>query len=84
MHSGRIGLTLQLSGVAGKLTSWLARSGLDPQVLTESKAVGMLSGDAAQMTDTLQRWHAEFGVDEIIVPGELADDFAPVISRMTA
>jgi hypothetical protein len=35
------------------------------------------------MADTLQRWHAEFGIDEIVVPGELADEFAPVISRMT-
>jgi hypothetical protein len=83
LQSGRIGVTLQVSGVGGRLTSWVARSGLDAQVLTDSNAVGMLNGDAAQMADTLQRWHAEFGIDEIVVPGELADEFAPVISRMT-
>jgi len=84
MRSNHIGLTLQLSGVAGKLTTWLASSGLDPQALSASNAIGMLSGDTAQMTDTLQRWRVEFGIDEIIVPGELADEFAPVIGRMTA
>ena len=83
-QSGRIGLTLQLSGVAGKLTTWVARSGLDSQLLTETNAIGMLNGDAAQMTDTLQRWSAEFGIDEVVVPGELADDFAPVIRKITA
>jgi len=79
----RIGVSLQLSGVGGKLTTWVARSGLDPQVLVETKAIGMLAGDAGQMADTLQRWKTEFGVDEIVVPGELADDFAPVLSKMT-
>lgn len=84
LSSRRIGLTLQVSGVAGRLTSWVARSGVDPQARTTSKAIGMLNGDAGQMADTLQRWHAEFGIDEIVVPGELAAEFAPVIRKMTA
>jgi alkanesulfonate monooxygenase SsuD/methylene tetrahydromethanopterin reductase-like flavin-dependent oxidoreductase (luciferase family) len=82
-RQGPIGLTLQLSGIAGKLPTWLARIGLDPAAMTQSGAIGMLTGDAGAMTDTLQRWRSEFGIDEILVPGELADEFAPVISRMT-
>ncbi|MET0966700.1 MAG: hypothetical protein ABWZ02_09905 [Nakamurella sp.] len=49
----RIGLTLQVSGVGGKLTGWLARGGLDPHALSASKAFGMLDGDTAQMVDTV-------------------------------
>jgi alkanesulfonate monooxygenase SsuD/methylene tetrahydromethanopterin reductase-like flavin-dependent oxidoreductase (luciferase family) len=77
---GPLGLSLQVTGLAGRLPDWLRRIGLDPQVLTDAGAVGMLTGDARQMAGTVRRLHDEFGIDEIIVPGELADDFAPVIS----
>ncbi len=42
----------------------------------------MLTGDAAAMADALRRYRAEFGVDECIVPGELADDFLPVMAEL--
>ncbi len=79
---GRLGLSLQLSGLAGRLPDWLSRSGLDPEALAAAGAVGMLTGDAEQMADTLRRRRDELGLDEVIVPGELADDFAPVISLL--
>ncbi len=77
------GVSLQLSGLAGRLPTWLSRSGLDPKALAAAGAVGMLTGDPEQMADTLRRRRDEFGIDEVIVPGELADDFAPVISLLT-
>jgi alkanesulfonate monooxygenase SsuD/methylene tetrahydromethanopterin reductase-like flavin-dependent oxidoreductase (luciferase family) len=79
---GTVSLSLQLSGLAGRLPTWLIRSGLDPQALAAAGAVGMLTGDAQQMADTLRRRRDELGIDEVIVPGDLADDFAPVISLL--
>lgn len=80
---GTLGLSLQVSGLAGRLPDWLSRSGLDPQALADAGAVGMLTGDAQQMADTLRRYRDELGIDEVIVPGDLADDFAPVIGPLT-
>jgi len=82
MAPGPLGLSLQVSGLAGRLPDWLIDFGLDPQVLTNARAVGMLTGDAPQMADTVRRRHDELGLDEVVVPGELADDFAPVISLL--
>ena len=79
---GTIGLSQQLSGLAGRLPAWLTRGGLDPRTLAAAGAVGMLVGDAAAMADTLRGRREELGIDEIIVPGELADEFAPVIRRL--
>ena len=42
----------------------------------------MLTGDAQQMAETLRHRRDEIGIDEVIVPGDLADDFAPVISLL--
>ena len=83
MAAESLGLSLQLSGLAGRLPTWLSRSGLDPETLANAGAVGMLTGDAQQMADTLRRRRDESGIDEVIVPGELADEFAPVISLLT-
>ena len=77
-----IGLSQQLSGLAGRLPAWLTCSGLDPRTMAAAGAVGMLIGDAAAMADTLRARREDLGIDEIIVPGELADEFAPVIRRL--
>ncbi len=74
--------SLQLSGVAGRLPDWLSRSGLDAGLLAQAGAVGMLTGDVAAMADTVRAHRESTGVDEIIVPGDLADEFAPVITEL--
>ena len=76
-------LSLQLSGLAGRLPTWLSRSGLDPEALAAAGAVGMLTGGPQEMADTVRRHRDELGIDEVIVPGDLADDFAPVINLLT-
>lgn len=81
--AGATRLSQQLSGLAGRLPAWLSRSGLDPQVLADAGAVGMLTGDPAEMSDTIARRTEQFGIDEYVVPGELAEYFAPVISRLS-
>jgi alkanesulfonate monooxygenase SsuD/methylene tetrahydromethanopterin reductase-like flavin-dependent oxidoreductase (luciferase family) len=84
LASGPIGLSQQLSGLSGRLPAWLTSGGLDPQALADAGATGMLVGDAAAMAETLRRRAETVGVSEFIVPGELADDFAPVIGLLSA
>ena len=75
-------MTLQLVGLAGRLPAWLQRGGLDAGALTEAGAVGMLTGDAAQMADTVLELRATLGIDEVVVPEDLAEFFVPVIARL--
>jgi hypothetical protein len=77
-------LTLQLVGLAGRLPDWLQDGGLDADVLAAAGAVGMLTGDTAQMADTLLALRATLGIDEFVVPVDLAEFFVPVISRLAA
>lgn len=76
-------LTLQLVGLAGRLPAWLQRGGLEAGPLAEAGAVGMLTGDAAQMSDTLLELRATLGIDEFVVPVDLAEFFVPVIARLS-
>ena len=75
-------LSLQLVGLAGRLPAWLQRGGLDARALEATGAVGMLTGDAAPMADTLLELRSTLGIDEFVVPGELAEFFVPVITRL--
>jgi alkanesulfonate monooxygenase SsuD/methylene tetrahydromethanopterin reductase-like flavin-dependent oxidoreductase (luciferase family) len=75
--TGSVGLSQQLTGLAGRLPIWLTRGGLDPVALAGTP--GMLNGDVRQMADTLLERYETTGIDEFIVPGELAEYFAPVI-----
>ncbi len=81
--AGATRFSQQLSGLAGRLPTWLSRSGLDPQSMADAGAVGMLTGGPADMAETLNRRTELFGIDEYIVPGDLAEYFAPVISRLS-
>ena len=81
--AGATRFSQQLTGLAGRLPTWLSRSGLDPRVLADSGAAGMLTGDVVEMADTLTRRTELLGIDEYVVPGDLAEYFAPVISRLS-
>lgn len=81
--AGATRLSLQLTGLAGRLPAWLSRSGLDPRILAEAGAVGMLTGDSSEMAETITRRAELFGIDEYIVPGDLAEYFAPVINALS-
>ena len=76
-------LIQQLVGLAGRLPSWLQSGGPDPVQLAAGGAVGMLTGDAAEMADTLLERQATHGIDEFVVPADLAEPFEPVIARLT-
>lgn len=82
----QVPLIQQIVGLNDELPGWLraqSGGGLDARALVEAGAVGMLSGDAAQMADTLLERSDTLGIDEFAVPGDLAGLFEPVIARLT-
>ena len=68
------------SSRAGPASSSRTRSG--PHRRAVAGAVGMLTGDAGQMADTVLGLRATLGIDEFVVPADLAEFFVPVISRL--
>ena len=74
-----VGLTQQLLGMNGRLAQWLARSGLDAAALTAAGAVGMPAGDPQDIISTVLERRDRLGIDELVVPAEMAGDFLPVL-----
>jgi len=70
--------------MSGQLPEWLRHNGPTADEMIEHRAVGMLMGDADEVAATLLRRHANLGIDEYIVPGDLAELFAPVIAAVRA
>lgn len=72
--------TLQLVGLGEQLPHWLsARLGYTPEKLRDAGAAGFLPSDPQLAVDILESRRARYGIDELIVPGELAEAFAPIL-----
>jgi alkanesulfonate monooxygenase SsuD/methylene tetrahydromethanopterin reductase-like flavin-dependent oxidoreductase (luciferase family) len=80
-----VGLTQQLFGICDLLPEWLVQvAGLDAATLAAAGAVGLMRGGPEEMATTLLERQDRLGIDEVVVPGELADVFAPVLERLQA
>jgi alkanesulfonate monooxygenase SsuD/methylene tetrahydromethanopterin reductase-like flavin-dependent oxidoreductase (luciferase family) len=75
----RVSLTQQVFGLHGRLAQWLARSGLEASALTAAGAVGMFAGDPQEIISSVLERRDQLGIDELVVPAELAGDFLPVL-----
>jgi alkanesulfonate monooxygenase SsuD/methylene tetrahydromethanopterin reductase-like flavin-dependent oxidoreductase (luciferase family) len=85
-HAGggrEVGLTQQLVGMGDRLPTWLVRSGLDAVALAEAGAVGLLRGAPEDMTAVLLERRNRWGIDEVVVPGEVTDAFVPVLRSLS-
>jgi alkanesulfonate monooxygenase SsuD/methylene tetrahydromethanopterin reductase-like flavin-dependent oxidoreductase (luciferase family) len=71
-------LTLQLSGIGQKFIRW--GSGASPDDAADAAAV--LPGDAGAAAELLQERLERFGIDELVVPEDLAEDILPVMGRL--
>ncbi|WP_040715879.1 LLM class flavin-dependent oxidoreductase [Nocardia veterana] len=82
-HTDRpIAFTTQLVGIGDRLPGWgPANQGLNAGQLREAGAFGLLPGDPDRAAEILRERHDRYGIDELIVPGELAAAFAPVLER---
>ncbi|MEV0250191.1 LLM class flavin-dependent oxidoreductase [Nocardia sp. NPDC050712] len=75
-----IRFTHQLVGLGDRLPHFLgARLGLTAAGLQQAGAAGLL--DPATAVAVLDDRREKYGIDEVIVPAELAPDFAPVLAH---
>jgi alkanesulfonate monooxygenase SsuD/methylene tetrahydromethanopterin reductase-like flavin-dependent oxidoreductase (luciferase family) len=79
----RVRLSHQVSGIGDAVPAWLRQSGLDAGTMREHGAAGWFAGDdpgaaAAALTERAEA----LGVDEVVVPAELAEPFGPVLERL--
>lgn len=81
--AGSVPISYQLVGIGDRLPFVTAtKFGHTPDSLRHAGAAGMLSGDPDTAAKELIELRDRFGIDELLVPGELADDFVPVMQRL--
>lgn len=75
--------TQSLVGVGEALPSWFARTG-GPTLaeLRRLGSAGLLPADPGLAADLLREREELLGITEVTVPGELAEAFAPVLTRL--
>ena len=77
------GLTFQVSGIGDRVPDWVRQNvGLDAASLRAAGAVGLLPRDPDEAAAELGSWPARYGIHEVVVPSDLADDFLPVLRRL--
>lgn len=82
-HTARpIPFTLQLVGVGDELPFYIARHlGVTIDALRTAGAVALLPADPAEAAETLDHLREKHGIDELLVPAELTETFAPILAR---
>jgi alkanesulfonate monooxygenase SsuD/methylene tetrahydromethanopterin reductase-like flavin-dependent oxidoreductase (luciferase family) len=79
----RIRLSHQVTSIGETVPAWLARGGLEAAFLRDRGAAGWFPADDPDaVAATLTRRADELGIDEVVVPAELAGAFAPVLSHL--
>jgi len=79
----RVRLSHQVSGIGDAVPAWLAHGGLDGALMRGRGAAGWFpGGDPDAIAEALTRRAGELGIDEVVVPDELAGVFAPVLTRL--
>ncbi|MFI6043126.1 LLM class flavin-dependent oxidoreductase [Nocardia sp. NPDC051321] len=75
----------QLIGIGDRLPYWTStRLGLSTDELRATGAAGVLDADPSAAAEVLETRRAKYGIDELLIPGELSDAFAPVLARYPA
>ncbi|MFD8244475.1 LLM class flavin-dependent oxidoreductase [Nocardia sp. NPDC059691] len=73
--------THQVVGIGQRLPIWTAtKLGLTAAALADAGAAGMIPAEPSAAAEILERRREKYGIDEVIVPAELAADFAPILA----
>src|SRR3954447_24031118 len=76
----RVRLSHQITSIGDAVPAWLARGGLEAGLLRDRGASGWFPADDPDaVAAELVRRADEPGIDEVVVPAELAGAFAPVL-----
>ncbi|MBF6173183.1 LLM class flavin-dependent oxidoreductase [Nocardia blacklockiae] len=83
-HTDRpVAFTTQLVGIGDEMPRWPGSWTVpDAAALRAAGAVGLLPADPGAAAEVLRQREEKYGIDELIVPGDLADAFAPVLERL--
>ncbi len=73
-----IPFTGQLAGMGDRM-AWSPGGNVEAAQLREAGAFGILPADPDAAADILRERQDKYGIDELIVPGDLAEAFAPVL-----
>lgn len=74
--------TLQLSGVGDQLPYFLRESlGLTAADLRTMDAAGIVAADPIAAAESINYGGDKYGIDELLIPGELAQAFAPILAH---
>ncbi|WP_435591273.1 LLM class flavin-dependent oxidoreductase [Nocardia sp. bgisy118] len=77
-----IPFTHQLFGIGDRVPFWLEKHlGLTADGLRDAGAAALLPEDPAEAADLIEYRREKYGIDELVVPDELARDFAPILHR---
>ncbi|MFB8001725.1 LLM class flavin-dependent oxidoreductase [Nocardia sp. NPDC056000] len=77
-----IPFSLQLVGIGDQLPFYVSRHlGITIEQLREAGAAALLPADPTDAAEMLEYYREKYGIDELLVPGELGAAFAPVLSR---
>ncbi|MFE9582685.1 LLM class flavin-dependent oxidoreductase [Nocardia sp. NPDC006044] len=72
----------QLIGIGDRLPYWIStRLGRTADELRAAGAAGVLDADPAAAAEVLETRREKYGIDELIIPGELSAPFAPVLAH---
>ncbi len=82
-HTDRpIVFSLQAVGIGDRLPYYLsARMSLTGDQLRAAGAAALIPADPAEAAEILEYRREKYGIDELLVPGELAEAFAPILAR---
>ncbi|MBL1077374.1 LLM class flavin-dependent oxidoreductase [Nocardia sp. 2] len=82
-HTDRpVGFSLQLVAVGDQLPVYMSKfMGVTLDGLREANAAAILPGDPGAAAELLEHRREKYGIDELLVPGDLAAAFAPVLAR---
>jgi Luciferase-like monooxygenase len=79
----RVRLSHQVSGLGDAVPAGLRRRGIDAATMRERRAAGWFPGDDPDAAAAALAERAEvLGIDEVVVPAELAEAFGPVLHRV--
>jgi alkanesulfonate monooxygenase SsuD/methylene tetrahydromethanopterin reductase-like flavin-dependent oxidoreductase (luciferase family) len=74
-------LSHQVSALGDAVPRWLAHQGMDAAALRAARSAGWFE-DVDHAAAELSERARTLGIDEVVVPAELAEAFAPVLSRL--
>ncbi|KAA0022101.1 LLM class flavin-dependent oxidoreductase [Antrihabitans cavernicola] len=84
LHAVRaVPISYQVAGVGAQLQFWVAKkSGMSADDFHGAGAVAVLDADPSKAADEIRERKERLGIDELLVPADLAEAFAPILERL--